>query len=346
MLPGTPEYYSLAVTFRCNSRCATCGIWNTSPEPELRTDQWRSFFQDALVRKARSIEFTGGEPTLREDFPKLIEYAYESCPKATVRVGTNGIHSEKVIELAETFKHEGIYFALSIDGVGELHDRIRGIPNNFNSIMVILNHIRELQEEGYQVGAGASICVSKLNLDRIPELTRFLEEKHIEYQLTPYLATRYGQWEHSRVSRENLDFITRDERAKAAALFSKYQHQKTTYQRFIKFWNGEEWEKPPCYVLTRGAVSVRPNGDIPLCMQRDREVIVGNICEQPFSAIWYGERAKRLRQQYKNCKACYHPNMCDLLNNYAFHGWAYRDTILQQPSLSSLVKKTVEVLLR
>ena len=333
-IAGTPDYYSLAVTFRCNSHCATCGIWNSKPEPELNTETWARFFKDKLVRKAKGIEITGGEPTLRSDLPDIIASAYENCLKAEVRIGTNCILPDRAIELADTFKRKGIYFSVSLDGIGELHDQIRGVEGNYEKVMQVINYVQQLRSEGYPTGVGASICVSILNVTKIPELTNLLDKLQVPYQLTPYLKTVYGHFSSSRLRPDELDFITEERKAKAIETFSRYN--RATYRVFIKYWKGEDYPKPPCYVLTKGAVAIRPNGDIPICMYWDRQYILGNIANETLSEIWKSPHVNQLRERFHNCRECasYNFNMCDNLNNYCFHGWAYRDTLLMRKNAS------------
>ena len=344
LMAPTPEWYSIAVTFRCNSRCATCGIWNSPAEDEVSLDVYSRFFEDKLVSKARNIEFTGGEPTLRKDIVEIISEAYEKCPKARVSLGTNCILDERVIEIAETFKTRPLHFSMSIDGFGTLHDNIRGVPNNFTKVLSVIHGLQELKSNGHPISFGASVCVSSLNVEKLSPLLQFLEKQRIPFQLTPYLKTRYGQFERSRISHAQLDFDNAKLKLAARRLFAKYD--RPTYGRFVKFWAGEEYQKPPCYVLTKGSVSVRPNGDIPVCMFHDRKFILGNIASEDFANIWNGNHTQELRRTLHDCKECSytHPNLCDALNNYYFHGWGYRDSILlgqRSKLLRFVVKRTL-----
>jgi radical SAM protein with 4Fe4S-binding SPASM domain len=345
-LASAPYGYSLAVTFRCTSRCATCGIWNAPPEDEMSPETYRRFFEDPIVRKTKYLEFTGGEPTLRKDIIDIMSAAYDNCSKAQVKLGTNCILDDRVIEIADAFKNKGLHVSVSVDGLGPLHDRIRGVKDNFSRVMSVVDHAQALNAKGYPITVGASICVSALNVHDIPALADFLEARRVPFQLTPYIMTRYGQFDRSRLSPIELDFNDPTKRQAVCALFARYE--KPTYRQFIRFWMNEDYVKPPCYVLTRGSVSVRPNGDVPICMFRDREYVLGNIVETPFSEIWRSKHVQRLRHKLHNCRQCSfaHPNLCDALNNYDFHGWAYRDYILSHSGSTRLGRAIVRYLLR
>lgn len=64
---------NFAVTYRCNSRCQNCNIWQKEPEDELTLTEIIKFFtvnQD-LLKKVKSVQLTGGEPFLRDDLPQI-----------------------------------------------------------------------------------------------------------------------------------------------------------------------------------------------------------------------------------------------------------------------------------
>ena len=53
----------VSVSYRCNSRCKTCGVWRI-PSEELTVDEWRKVFSH-LGRAPFYLTFTGGEPFLQ-----------------------------------------------------------------------------------------------------------------------------------------------------------------------------------------------------------------------------------------------------------------------------------------
>ena len=318
-IPSTPKFVSVATTWRCNSRCSTCGIWRAPlPRDELTVEEYEAVLRDPALRDITVWEMTGGEPMLYDSIFELTGKAFEVLPERTgVRIGTNGLLDKKIMELAGEFRDEPLYFSLSIDGVGETHDEIRGVPGNFEKIENLIHFFRSLQDSGSPIAFGASVCVSKLNIDHIPTLTAWLTERRIPFQLTPVIFPDYGKTEHARRQRAELDFETPAERARAVDLFSRYD--RLTYEVFCRYWSGLSYPVAPCYAL-REYVHLRPNGDVEVCMWRP--LVVGNLREQTLSEIWNGERAEKLRGLIRDCQACanIHPNLCDALNNLHFHG--------------------------
>lgn len=86
--PSAPYRMDLAITYRCNNNCGHC--YNARPRnyPELSTENWYQVIDKLWELGIPHIVFTGGEPTLREDLPKLISHA-ESVGQIT-GINTNG----------------------------------------------------------------------------------------------------------------------------------------------------------------------------------------------------------------------------------------------------------------
>ena len=81
----------LEVTRRCNLHCRFCfadgGCADSDPSPDTLRDSIRE-----IVRQCGEplLQFSGGEPTLRDDLPELIHYAKEAGCSYT-QVNTNGL---------------------------------------------------------------------------------------------------------------------------------------------------------------------------------------------------------------------------------------------------------------
>lgn len=320
--PSSPKLVSAALTWRCNSRCSTCGIWRSpslKKQDEVTPDVYRDhILRDPLAQQLTTFEMTGGEVSLYDGLFELTDMAFKYLPKQTqIRIGTNGIETQTLWDYVYRFREQPLYLSLSIDGVGEVHDKIRGVSGNFHAVLSLIRYIRILQDSGSPIKFGASVCVSKLNLAHIPTLTTWLESERIPFQLTPVIFPKYAQQYYARVQRKDLDFLTVDERADAIALFSKYD--KLTYSLFCDFWANKPYPIAPCYAL-REYVHLRPEGLAKTCMWGDH--IIGSFVTNTLTEIWTSKSTEALRDTIHSCIACNraHPNLCDSLNNFHFHG--------------------------
>jgi len=113
---------NIVVTNRCDLSCWYCFFYckegDNIYEPSM--EQLKFMLQrmrDTKPIGANSVQFTGGEPTLREDLPEIIRAAKELGYKH-VQLNTNGINLAKDPALARSYREAGISnLYLSFDGV-------------------------------------------------------------------------------------------------------------------------------------------------------------------------------------------------------------------------------------
>ena len=85
-----PVNVTWETTFKCNLQCRHClsaGDGKTEAA-ELDFDQCRSFIDELDRMEVFQINFGGGEPFLRDDFPDILDYAH--AKGITTCVSTNG----------------------------------------------------------------------------------------------------------------------------------------------------------------------------------------------------------------------------------------------------------------
>jgi len=76
--PSAPYRMDLALTYRCNNDCSHC--YNELPRrrSELKTDEWKRILDLLWEKGVPHIVFTGGEATLRPDLAELIAHAQKN----------------------------------------------------------------------------------------------------------------------------------------------------------------------------------------------------------------------------------------------------------------------------
>ena len=117
-------YGTVIVTYRCNAHCNMCDCFRdpTRPEDEITLD---------VIKKLPEMAFTnitGGEPFIRKDIPEIVRELYKKSDR--IVISTNGYFTDRIIALCKEFPKVGI--RISIEGLQETNDKIRGIPDGFN----------------------------------------------------------------------------------------------------------------------------------------------------------------------------------------------------------------------
>lgn len=131
----------IAITYNCNSRCVMCDIWKIKDFPELPPSEYAK-----IPKTLRDINISGGEPFLRTDIADIIAVIQKRCPKARMVISTNGFMPtliETQMKKILAIKPD-IGVAVSVDGYGDMHEKIRGIPNAWDKDMETIERLQKL----------------------------------------------------------------------------------------------------------------------------------------------------------------------------------------------------------
>src|SRR4030065_2807521 len=132
-----PQWLWFGVTDKCNSRCSHCSIWNQKPTAKpLSTQEIEKTCSDPLLKEGRYVKNSGGEPVVRNDIKEIILIEHKTLPKARLQLSTNGLLPERAIDVVEMAMEDGIKLdvGISLDGMGDRDDNIRGVAGNFQKI--------------------------------------------------------------------------------------------------------------------------------------------------------------------------------------------------------------------
>ena len=125
----TPDNLTIMVTKKCQCQCKHCLVHNMEDVSELTKNEIFNVIDEAQKLGVSQITFEGGEPTLREDLPELIQHVDKT--KATSMVVTNGQRLAK--DYVQFLKKSGLdYLNISIDSPhSQEHDMFRGVSGLF-----------------------------------------------------------------------------------------------------------------------------------------------------------------------------------------------------------------------
>jgi radical SAM protein with 4Fe4S-binding SPASM domain len=160
---SAPLFVIWEITGLCNLRCEHC--LSSAGEPlqnELSTEEAMRVLDNFEAMKVFNINLSGGEPLMRPDIFDLIDYA--SQKKFSIDLLTNGaLITEKVLDRLEDSNIFNVQ--VSIDGIGEMHDRFRGREGTYERA---INAIKLLKDAKYNVSVSST--VTKQNMSEIPQI--------------------------------------------------------------------------------------------------------------------------------------------------------------------------------
>jgi Fe-coproporphyrin III synthase len=163
-----PLLCSFKITGNCNLKCVHCPFWRDNPLNSSNPLNFENVVQtlDNLYSEGvRIVIFEGGEPLLwkdeksAKDINDVIEYSKKLF--FSTGVTTNGTMDIERL-------NPDVFF-ISIDGMQETHDRLRG-----KSFARIIENIKNNRPQKKII---ANICISSENANEIVELIKFLNNK-------------------------------------------------------------------------------------------------------------------------------------------------------------------------
>ena len=314
------------ITRRCNLRCLRCSS-DSAPKlypGELTLDQMVNVIDDLSESKVPAVLFSGGEPMLHPHFFDVAGYAIERGLKVTVSTNGTRINSHA----AERLKDLGVaYVGISLDGIGEDHDRFRGRRGAFKKAVEGLRHCREAGQK-----AVLHINLTRQTVGRFADIFRFIEKEEVPRVCFHHLAghgrgadvglpaaaeTRQAlRMVADVVLRWNRDGDTRETLTvgqPADGVFFWFLMRRRDPKRADAIWRALKRNGADGH----GVSNIDSQGNVhpdPLWQSH----ILGNVKDRPFSAIWKKSRNNelfsglrdRLPRLKGRCAACRFLRVC------------------------------------
>lgn len=287
----TPQILNLMITERCNYRCIFCDFHKKYME--MPFDLAIKAISDAQNIGIRTVAFTGGEPLLYAKIFDLILLikTYGMSPHIT----TNGSLVMKYIDKIRRSELDSISF--SIDGIGETHDRLRGVKGSFEDIKNAMDFLRE----NTHILLFVNMVVTSLNVREIVDVYEFSKKMGATFFFWPVneIDSLYLKGPESSIYLEAVDYICQRENC-----------SKSVYnflRRGIDYHLGRiRCFRCPAFYST---VNIYLNGEVmPCCVWGARDLSVGNINTGSLSEILNSSKAKDVvKGIFENgcCGRCY-----------------------------------------
>lgn len=338
---GWPKMLPLSLTIspspRCNSRCLTCNIW-MKREDELTTAEWDRVFQ-SLGRAPFWFTVSGGEPFMNKEIVELCQSLYTHCRPGIINIPTNSLLAhripDKVAAICRSCPDSQVIINLSLDGVGEQHDRIRGIPGNFEKFEQNYSALRALKPTYPNLTIGIHSVISRFNVDDTPELFNYafgvapdsyiteIAEQRVELDtvgvsITPSLD-KYS-WAIDQL-------IDRVEQRKFGGISKVTEAFRIEYYKLVKRILAEETQVIACYAGWASA-HIYGNGEVwPCCIRADNMLNLRDV-DFDFRRAWFSPQADRIRTSIRN-KECH----CPLANA------SYTNMLMHPPTVARVSTK-------
>lgn len=307
-LPIKPFKLRLAVTNRCNARCRMCNAWKAenSRAEELSQPDYERLFEKsaAFFSQLRHVSLTGGEPTLRKDLVELIAAIHRRHPRVAFNINTNGFLPAVVEKTAREARDRGavVSFNFSVDGIGELHDAMRGVSGAWEKVAESVARLEQLRGEGIKVKIGINHVITPENWQECEKVHAWCRQRKLNFNpILPVTGELYSNEEMGFAFPENL-------RLQLVHLFEQFRkeepHKAMAYGEIIRQLHGDRRDFP-CWagkvmLLIEENGAVYPNGGCP------SDWALGRLQDFDFdlSRLMASKQARDVGKNVAHCRQC------------------------------------------
>jgi MoaA/NifB/PqqE/SkfB family radical SAM enzyme len=308
-----PLNLTIGLTYRCNSRCKTCNIWRRESRDELSVGEFDEVFRK--IGGAYWFTLSGGEPFLRNDIVDVCRSVHDNCKPGIINIPTNGllcdVIPERVKEILEVCPNSQIVVNVSMDGIGEQHNEIRGVKGNFERTMKTYEALRSLNSDNFELGIHSVISV--FNVHELPLIHKKLSELNPDSYITEIAEARVElntmdmnitpSLEDYTKAVDYLSEIIKSEKWNKTSKLT--QAFRLEYYKLVKKVLKDKKQVITCFAGFASA-QIAPDGDVWTCCIRAEPL--GNLrdVDYDFRKIWFGDKANKLRVAIK-AGECYCP---------------------------------------
>jgi len=292
------------------------------------------------------LNISGGEPYLRPDLPNIIELGCKYLSPAIIHIPTNALTPQRIAEstqrileiMDEIGSNAPLTIKPSIDGVGELHDSIRGVRGNFEKLEKTIQLLLKIQKENPRLHVELGTVVSNYNIDHLDEIEDYVHNLGVESyrneiaeqreeffnigdDITP-TAEAYEELMR-RFSEKIRDNLTGKRR-----LAQISESLRLVYYDLVPRIIRERQQVIPCYAGISN-VHLNYDGELWPCCVLGYKKPMGNLRESDydFQRVFHSQKANEVRRYIRDRK-CY----CPLANQ------AYSNILCHLPSLLKVGK--------
>jgi Fe-coproporphyrin III synthase len=327
-----PRFLTYIVTFGCNARCIMCDSWKKSTRDDLQIDEIERIFRD--LPRMDGVRLTGGEPFARTDLGHIASLARTHLDPLFLHVTTNGFLTDRIVRFCEERDQRlPLQLLVSVDGVGEKHNAIRGQTFAWRRVMETIDALAPRRRELRMTLAVNQTVVDAEGAEQYRELRELLKPhgvlNHVvmaydvsatystedEVDLAP---TEIGQFfTFGKFTKEQLKALFDQIEEDLPALPWTERAAKRYYLAGIRarLLHDRASPNPPCVALSTH-LRLFPDGSVPTCQFNSTRA--GTLRGTSFDAFWNSGKRARQREWVKACAGCWAE--CEVLPNAVYTG--------------------------
>lgn len=304
-----PSSVSFELTYGCNEKCIHCYNPNSSREEclakktspdELELKDYISVLDQLAEMGVPKVLFTGGDPFIKKDFMKILEYAHKK--KFAISIYTNGQAIDDKTKYEQVINLYPYQMGLSLYSTDpSVHESITRTPGSCQKTISVA---KKLSNDG--VCLLVKCPIMKANKDSYREVQDFALENNstpeIDVNITSGTEGDTYAVNNLRLSEEEMEEVLKDP---TIPLSPERKNASRAMDR--------KPEMQFCGAGISGA-NIQPDGTVTPCIAFALKC--GNVKERPFADIWNNSpELKRVRElTYGDSDKCGKESYCKWCN--------------------------------
>ena len=303
---SAPLRMDLALTFKCTNNCIHCYAGGPHETAELNTSQWKEVIDRLSQIGVFILTFTGGEPTLREDLPELLQYAQNKG--MVTGLITNG-RKLKDKEYVKTLEKAGLDFVqVTLEShKPKIHDLMTAAKGSWKETVAGIKNAAQSQ-----IYVTTNTTLSQYNASEFLRTIDYIKDFNVAAfgcNSLIYSGKANAISQEFALTIEALKELLPKIRDKAQQLNLKFLwYTPTQYCRFDPVQLGLGVKSCTAAMIN---MCVGPNGDVYPCQSYFESL--GNILVDEWEQIWNHPLAVKIRnREYvePKCKDCPQLQVC------------------------------------
>jgi len=286
----------IAVTYRCQARCRMCSIWQIKEHNDVAPEVY-----ERIPATLNDVNISGGEPFLRKDLAEIVDVVHSRVPHARMVVSTNAFLGESLIPRAVELAmiNPRIGFGVSVDGVSDMHDYVRGIDGGFKKIVTVVKGLKASGIDNLRI----AYTLTSENADHMIKVYELAKELGVQFtmQVSHDSEFFFGRNEPSIVKDRHPLFGSDKIRGDFEKIINGELasfNLKRLGKAFLYYGSYKLAAEGKQLFASRPGVDyfyLDPRGDVYPSVLHN--YVMGNLAQDDFDTLWTSQRADDVRRE-------------------------------------------------
>ena len=309
-----PKVIQLPITYNCNSKCVMCNIWKMDHSNEMTVEEFATFMKDDIFKEVEAVGINGGEPSLVPNLPEYIKEVLTLPKLKSLNIISHGFSQKPLLksleEIYKMCKEKNIHFQvlISLDGVREIHNIVRGKTNVFEKTSSTIDEIMKNKSK-YCDDLELGCTIVKQNIHNLVELDTYTKMKN--YNIKFRLGIENKRIESDKL-KDQYSVIYSPLKQSAKEFFHYQISQTKDFANKFKYYAIFSWlnsEKPKrilgCMWKEEG-ITLDARGELYYCAVASNSL--GSLRKEKGEKIFFDDKNIEYRKSIINnsCDGCIH----------------------------------------